>query len=161
MLLISKKKRAWAAVMYQAAITGIKERRPSVIMAWGHGPRLKRINRHQRRHIRTTTEASHSLRSACCDGSWQNRQQGEREAKNKKRTRPLKQREKGSPRRSRASTICLGRRSCCHISAPHGSCPCLATAISINATPSRQQVLLPHLCPTWILSPVWPQLSVS
>ena len=135
MLLISKKKRAWAAVMYQAAITGIKERRPSVIMAWGHGPRLKRINRHQRRHIRTTTEASHSLRSACCDGSWQNRQQGEREAKNKKRTRPLKQREKGSPRRSRASTVCLGRRSCCHISAPHGPTwllsPRLATAVSI------------------------------
>ena len=45
------------------------------------------------------------------------------------------------------------RRSCCHISAPNGSSPCRATAISINAAPSGQQVLLPHLCPTRLLSP--------
>ena len=138
-----------------------QERRPSVIMAWGHRPWLERINRHQRRHKRKKTGASRSPRAACCDGSWQNRQQGEREAKKQKKNTTTKQREKGSPKRSRASTICLARRSCCHISAPHGSCPCLATAISINATPSGQQILLPHLCPTWLLSPVWPQLPVS
>ena len=34
------------------------------------------------------TRESHSLRSACCDGSWQNRQQGEEKQKSKKRTQP-------------------------------------------------------------------------
>ena len=67
------------------------------------------------------TRESHSLRSACCDGSWQNRQQGERKQKSNKNT-TTKQRQKGSPRRSQVSTVC------------------------------PKEVLLPHLCPTWLLS---------
>ena len=50
-LLARKRKtteRAWAAVMYQAATTGIKERRPSVIMAWGHRPWLSQTSKHER-----------------------------------------------------------------------------------------------------------------
>ena len=129
-----------------------QERRPPVIMAWGHRPRFRTINRYQRRHKRKKTGASHSLRSACCDSSWQNRQQGEGKQKNKKRTqpqnkerkvalggvKPLQSASRGGPvatslphmapvfvwlQLSVSTPHPAGNRSCCHISAPHGSCP--------------------------------------
>ena len=48
MLVISKKKKDNRKGMGSSHVSGSKdrkERRPSVIMAWGHGPRFRTINR--------------------------------------------------------------------------------------------------------------------
>ena len=58
--------RAWAAVTYQAATTGIKEQRPSVIMAWGHRPWLSQTSKHERRCVLKATGASNSLQLRSC-----------------------------------------------------------------------------------------------
>ena len=140
--------------MYQAATTGIKERRSSVIMAWGHRPWLSQTSKHERRCVKATGASnSLQLRSCMLPSFLAEQATRRREAKKtKKRRQPQKKREKGSPRRSRAPQSAsrggpvatslphmapvlvwlqlsvstphpAGNRSCCHISAPHGSCP--------------------------------------
>ena len=116
--------RAWAAVMYQAATTGIKERRSSVIMAWGHRPWLSQTSKHERRCVLKATGASNSLQlRSCMLPSFLAKQATTRmEQKTKKKTQPQNKERK----------VALG-------------------GVELHNLP-REEVLLPHLCPTWLLS---------
>ena len=116
--------------MYHAAMTGVKERRPSVIMAWGYRPWLSQTSKHERLCVLKATGASNSLRlRSCMLPSFLAKQATTRmDQKTKKRTQP-QNKERKAARQSRASTVCLAR----------------TLVKEGNATPSGQRVQLLHL----------------
>ena len=102
---------AWAAVMYQTAITGTK-----VISDHGMG-------------TQALAQSNKQTVLACCLASWQKKKPEEWEHHQTMRERqPVGGVE---PSQSASQGLWLkkvaphpaGNRSCCHISAPHGSCP--------------------------------------